>query len=550
MLFDGILIRRYVMNIKIKVACAYLTPEGIVADSVSNPKFAEYKVVEDDATYSLFASSVMAPVGVTARIPLGAGEGESVFMNGFQSSSYSCERAAIGKASSVEIASSYLGYAYDAVFGDSCPIKKYKNKPGVTYGFSYCYFRNGDKIKLFASLDESCGYTVFRYDATAGALIVKKDIEGVECFDNYKALSVFYAEGGEDEVFDAWFARLGKSENPPAPKLVGYSTKKLAAINESVIDYKLSAVKGCFPEKPNIYIIDGDYCAAGDWTAPDAEKFPAGLKPMSEMIKSAGLMSGLRISPFTVSADSRIYAEHKDWLLRTKSGRLVKVGRGAYALDSENEEVKAYVHETLRTILYMWGFDLVKLDELYVAGIIPARGKSRGARMCDAMSFLRECCGGKLMYADDTPLMPAFYIADYCAISGDSVTNMLPEAYTQKFHRESSSVKSASANIVFRRELNKRAFLSAPCYISLDDKETFYDGKLNNAEQNVLTNLEGLFTSVAIVNDTGAAYDRKKKRRFRKMCRLDSAEGVKVAKASDGFFVSYKFEGKSYVVKF
>ena len=51
-------------------------------------------------------------------------------------------------------------------------------------------------------------------------------------------------------------------------------------------------------------------------------------------------------------------------------------------------------------------------------------------------------------------------------------------------------------------------------------------------------------------NDGTAAYDQKKKRRFMKMCALSSATNVKVKRGANGFLVSYKFEGKSYVVKF
>ena len=351
-------------------------------------------------------------------------------------------------------------------------------------------------------------------------------------------------------MFDAWFKRLGKSENHPAPELVGYSTKKLDVINESIVDRKLTAVNGCFPVKPNIFIIDGEYCKGGDWLSPCDKKFPSGLRQLSDMIKEAKIMSGLCISPFTVAGDSQVFTNHKDWLLATKDGRFVKTKKGLYVLDSENAEVREYVRDVLHTILFMWGFDLVKLDNLYVAGIIPSDGKSRGEKMCSAMAYLRECCGGKLMYADHTPLMPAFGIADYCAISCDAVSDNLPTSYSKRFCRESASVRNASADIVFRRALNKRAFLSAPCSISLDDKEFFFDGKLNNAEQNVLANLAGLFTSVLVINDSAAAYDQKKKRRFKKMCALGRAEDVKVKRSAGGSLVSYKFEGKSYVVKF
>ena len=263
------------------------------------------------------------------------------------------------------------------------------------------------------------------------------------------------------------------------------------------------------------------------------------------------MMAGLCISPFTVSENSEVYAAHKDWLLRHEDGKPIKTKRSLYILDSENEEVRSYVRETIHTIVYMWGFDLIKLDDLYVASIIPSGGKSRGEKMCETMRFLRECCGGKLMYADHTPLMPAFGIADYCAVSCDVIANNIPAAYSQRFYREGASVRNASADIVFRKALNKRAFLNAPCPVSLDDKELFLDGRLNSAEQNVLTNIVGLFTSVLIMSDTSASYDQKKKHRFKRMCALgNDAEDVKVTKTGDGFLVSYKFGGKAYVVKF
>lgn len=538
------------MKIKVKAVGAYFTPEGIVADAVNNPKYAQYRVEADDCSYTLYATAEYAPAGVSMRIPVEIAEEDTVFMNGFQSATDSRELTVNEKMRGVDVVSSYARHICAETFGGDYSIVKYKNTPGTVHGFSYCYFRNGDNIRLFASLDESTGYTVFKYEADTATLKISKDIEGVKCFNDYKAISLFFAEGSEDEVFDAWFKKLGKSENQPAPRLVGYSTKKLEEINESVIDSKISAVKGCFPVQPNLYLIEGDYCTVGDWLTPDAEKFPEGLRKLSDMIKAEDMMSGICLSPFTVSDASAVYSEHKDWILTSKDGRFVKTEKGMYVLDSENPEVREHVREMLHTILYMWGFDLVKLDNLYVAGIIPSCGKSRGEKMCSAMAFLRECCGGKLMYADHTPLMPAFGVADYCAVSCDAVSDNLPTAYSEKFYRESASVRNASADIVFRRGLNKRAFLSAPCSVSLDDKEYFFDGKLNSAEQSVLINLSGLFTSVFVIHDTAASYDQKKKRRFKKMCELDRASDIKVRRSQGGFLVSYKYEGKSYVIKF
>ena len=539
------------MEVIIKAAGAYFSPEGVVADNVNHPQFAQYNIEQSENTYNLYVTSELAPAAVSLRIPVEIGTNDTVFMNGFQSATESREHTVNEKMRGIDALSSYARALYAEKVGGDYSMVKYKNKPGVTHGFSYCYFRHGDHVRLFASLDESTGYTVFKYDAWSSLLKISKDIEGVKRFDNYKAMSLFFAEGSYDEVFDKWFEALGKSENHPAPELVGYSTRKLDEIDESVIDRKLTAVKGCFPVTPNIFIVDGEYCTHGDWLKPDEDKFPMGMRMISDMIKDVDIMSGLCLSPFTVCEGSAVYCEHKDWVLTAPNGRPVTTKRNLYVLDSENPEVREYVRETLHTILFMWGFDLVKLDNLYVAGMLPAGDKSRGERMCSAMAFLRECCGGKLMYADHTPLMPAFGIADYCAISCDAVSDLLPPAYSKRFYRESASVRNATADIVFRRGLNGRAFLSAPCPVSLDEKESFLDGRLNNAEQNVLTNLEGLFTSVRIITDSAASYDQKKKRRFKKMCALGTdAEDVKVQNARDGFLVSYKFEGKSYIVKF
>ncbi len=538
------------MKITIKAVSAYFTPAGVVADTVSNPKYAQYTVDSSDNTYNLYATSKLSPAAVSLRIPVKLEEGETIFMNGFQSATDSRERTVNEKMRGVDAVSSYAKRVYTEVVGGDYSIVKYKNKPGVTHGFSYCYFRNGDKYRFFASLDESTGYTVFSYDSNTSTLKISKDIEGVRCFDNYKAMSIFFAEGSEDEVFDKWFEAIGKSENPPAPELIGYSTKKLDVIDEKIVLRKLAAVKRYFPIKANAFIIDGEYCTHGSWLSPLEDKFPGGLSQISDKIKAEEMISGLCLSPFTVDERSEVFIQHKDWILSMPNGRFVTAKKNLYVLDSENEEVRAYVREVIHTILYMWGFDLVKLDNLYVAGISCGNGKSRGERMCSAMEFLRECCGGKLMYADHTPLMPAFGVADYCAISCDAYSNNIPNAYAKRFYRESASVRNAAADVVFRRGLNKRAFLSAPCGISFDEKEFFFDGNLNSAEQNVLTNIEGLFTSVLIFHDSGAAYDQKKKRRFVKMCNLARAKNVVVDKVDDGFIINYKLDGRSYVIKF
>ena len=538
------------MNVNIKAAAAFYTSAGIKADSVQNPRLAKYTSKILDNTYDLYITSRYVPAGVSIRIPVDTEVSDTVFMNGFQSSTESRERGIVARMSTASTVSEFVHQKKSQKTDGDSGLVPYKNKPGVTHGFSYCYFRRGNTVRLFASLDESTGYTVFKYDAWSGVLKVSKDITGVQKFDNYHAMSLFFAEGNEEDVFNAWFSRLEKSENAPAEKLVGYSTSKLNSINEDVIFQKIENMSA-FPVPANVFFVEGEYCVEGDWLRYNRRNFPIGMREISDLIKKKGMYSGIALSPFTADEKSVVFMEHGDWMLRMKDGRFCKTKDDKYILDSTNPKVREYVRGVIHTILFMWGFDIVKLNNLYAAGVLPPDGKSRGEVMCDAMRFLRECCGGKLMYASDVPLMPSFGIADYCSISCDAVSDNMPSIlYSKKFYRESASVKNASADIVFRRMLDGRAFLSAPCELSLYDKDFFLDGNLNYAEQNVLTTLAGLFSSALIITDDVTKYSQKQKRRLKKMCSLSSATEVVVRRVPSGHVVGYRYAGKSYIIKF
>jgi hypothetical protein len=72
------------------------------------------------------------------------------------------------------------------------------------------------------------------------------------------------------------------------------------------------------------------------------------------------------------------------------------------------------------TVLNKWGFDMVKLDFLFAAAMIPQRGKSRGEIMTDAMEFLREVVGpNKIILGCGVPLGPSWRKVDYCRIGSD-----------------------------------------------------------------------------------------------------------------------------------
>ena len=537
------------MKTDIKASAAFYTETGIIADTPEKPAVAKYRKDIGKNTYKLYISSKYRPAGVAAQIPVYPNINDTVFMNGFQSATESREMSITGKMNGLsETLSSYLKRKYAAFSGGDYDFARYSKKPGIMHGFSYCYFRSGDKIRLFASLDESLGYTIFRFDAWACTLRVSRDIKGVKRFDDRPAISLFYAEGEENEVFDLWFKALGEREMPFAEKLVGYSTAG-KEISEDSLCENLEAMKK-FPVKPNVFIIDSKYCANGDWLSPDADKFPIGLKEFAQYAHERELLAGISVSPFTAEEKSDVVRLHKNWLITDCDGKYLKIKNNLYVLDFCKPEVREYIRGVLHTILFMWGYDLIKLNNLYAAALIPSEGLSRGGKMCAAMRFLRECCGGKLLYADNVPLMPAFGLADYCRISCEAVSDNMPVFMRGRIFRESASVRNAASDIVFRRTLDNRAFVNVPCPVSLDEKEFMTDRKLSDSEQNLLITLEGLFTSVHIITDDVTLYNQRKKRQIKKMCSLDGATDVKVINSSERYIAGYKLGDKSYLIKF
>lgn len=135
--------------------------------------------------------------------------------------------------------------------------------------------------------------------------------------------------------------------------------------------------------RPTIFQLDdGWQRAVGDWD-PHPQRFPEGMRRIAELIASKGFLPGLWLAPFAVAPSARLFREHRDWLLRSEDGRLVRAGynpdweRLFYCLDLSREEVRAYLRELFDRIIDEWGFRYLKLDFLY-AGMLNGRHSGGG----------------------------------------------------------------------------------------------------------------------------------------------------------------------------
>ena len=470
---------------------------------------------------------------VTAELPIQMGEKEFLLMNGFQAWSYDPEQTRNGRTRGLNGLPKPLVKHYGLDRYADYYYNKYPNKPGLMQGVSYCYFRDGDKYRLIASLDEEPGYTHFTYNARLNKLTIRRDCAGLKVDGKYKAFDLYFAVGGEQEVFDGWFDAMDIEPRTKEP-VFGYSSwyNRYENISQETILADLEGAATLLKPGDLFQIDDGWEPAVGDWLEPDPVKFPDGMKAMADVIHEKGFKAGLWLAPFAAAKKSALYEEHPQWFyFHEHEPWYAGINWGGfYALDLDHPEVRDYLKETFRRVFDEWGFDLVKLDFLYAAAPFGSSRETRAGRLIRAMRFIRELCGDKRIIGCGVPLMPIFGLFDYCRISCDVGLDWNDTAIMQKIHRERVSTKQAIENAIYRRQLNGRAFGADPDVFFLRDENI----KLTADEKKLLAINCALFGTMHLCSDDMGTYNDAKRDAFNRLRQIASeAEDIRVTHALD-----------------
>lgn len=385
----------------------------------------------------------------------------------------------------------------------------YPKKSGMFHSFTYTYITKStaNEICFYGSLNEKTGFTIFHADMNANKLKIVKDVEGVKISSSYELLNVIRIEGLYDGVFDKYFSAL-RIAKPRINHLAGYTSwyNYFGNIDEKIILRDLDGLDRV-KDIVNIFQIDDGYQPfIGEWTTKNEEKFPMGMKKIAAKVHKKGYLAGIWLAPFNVQRKSKLVQEHPDWFIKNKKGKPI-IGclgwGGAYVLDIELEPVREYIKGFFNEIANDWNFDMFKLDFLYSQCMLPRNGKSRGQIMCEAMEFLRECAGEKLILGCGVPLGPAFGLVDACRIGCDMDLQYLPKFYN-KIHvnNEVPSVQNSMTSTIWRRHLNGRAFLNDPDVFFLRDTNL----KFTLEQKKTLAKVNNLFGSVLFVSENIADY--------------------------------------------
>ena len=433
---------------------------------------------------------------------------ERFFANGFQSWTSSREykrndvQYGLRTLSKLPIVRTFSGASGDYAFTEY--------GKDLYHSFSYTYFRIDEKVELVGSLNERTGYTIFYADYAQNIFAVVKDVEGLTLDGEYQLFDIVRVQGTYDEAFDKYFELYPRKNTGRVKHLAGYTSwyNYYQNINEEIILRDLQGLARA-GKNANIFQIDDGYeTKVGDWDM-DTVKFPNGLAPIVDRIHEQGLMAGLWYAPFAAQFKANVIKNHPDWLIRNKHGRPVISGiawGGFYALDFEKEEVREYIKAFFDKVFNEWHFDMVKLDFLYAAAIEPRNGKTRGQLMCEAMDFLRECCGDKIILGCGVPLAPAFGVVDACRISCDVENTFKEKFYVKVTNQEIISAKMAMVNSVYRRHLNGRIWANDPDVFFLRDDGMKKAG-YTLQQKKLLAKVNHIFGDVLFVSDNVGAYD-------------------------------------------
>ncbi|EFH82668.1 alpha-galactosidase [Ktedonobacter racemifer] len=103
-----------------------------------------------------------------------------------------------------------------------------------------------------------------------------------------------------------------------------------------------------------------DRAGLGDWRV-DPQKFPHGLRPLIERVKTLGMQFGLWVEPEMVNADSDLYRLHPDWIYHFPQ-RPRSEARNQLVLNVGRQDVQAYLLTVLDQLLTENAIDFIKWD--------------------------------------------------------------------------------------------------------------------------------------------------------------------------------------------
>ena len=200
--------------------------------------------------------------------------------------------------------------------------------------------------------------------------------------------------------------------------------------------------------------------ARGDYSTPNASKFPRGMRPLTQRIAQLGLNVGIWTAPFEVGEFGSIYQNHKDWLVRNAKGEPIQVttdeevrSEKVFALDCTNPAAQEFLRQTYRTLAREWQVKYIKLDFMdttAVEGYFYRPHTTALENIRIGLQVIRDAVGDDvLLDKDGSPMLTPVGIVDEGRTSQDT---------GHTFERS----KEAAPGIAARYYMHRNFFINDP----------------------------------------------------------------------------------------
>ncbi|MGC1105362.1 MAG: PKD domain-containing protein [Candidatus Acidiferrales bacterium] len=209
-----------------------------------------------------------------------------------------------------------------------------------------------------------------------------------------------------------------------------------------------------------LHIDEGYQYARGEYTTPDATRFPEGMLVLEHEISRLGLRPAIWTAPFEVTQRAWVYENHKDWLVHNARGEPISVGEVGegipdhlFVLDATNPGAQEYLRKTYRTLVREWGIRYIKLDFMDTTAIEgyyhrPNTTALEAQRI--GLQVIRKAVGDDvLLDKDGSPMLNVVGLLNEGRVSTDTG------------HAFSLS-KGAAPGIFSRYYMNRNFFLNDP----------------------------------------------------------------------------------------
>lgn len=255
-----------------------------------------------------------------------------------------------------------------------------------------------------------------------------------------------------------------------------------------------------------VQLDDGYQTAVGDWLSIN-NKFPRGLAPLAEEIKSKGFAAGIWTAPFFAARGSRLFTEHPDWLLRTEKGEPVFCGYSpvwnarVYALDLSHPDVRSHLTATFKSLREM-GFTYFKVDFMFAGVRKGVRKDVHGSPVewyRSGLMAIREGIGwDSFLLGCGAPIGPSIGFMDGMRISQD-VKEEWDSAVFRAMGPDCSypTARGAIRNIITRAFMHRRLWLNDPDCLLVRDRNT----RLSHAEVESLVTVLGVSGGMLFLSD-------------------------------------------------